>query len=148
MLVQPSSALDERLRSLRLVPAKQRVIVHGIGREVGRDVHSVIFHPLRELDDIVDNVFSTSTHDIGSREPREEFGISVNVGWYRELRGGREVSIVFRFFGVHFADVCVDVGSAEDFWVGIRWKVEYVGSCVEEVGGIEIRAREGEVCRW
>ena len=59
ILVQPSSALDERLRSLRLVPAKQTVSVHGIGREVGRDVHPVIFHSLRERDEIIDRVHDT-----------------------------------------------------------------------------------------
>ena len=127
------------------MPTKQRIGVNGIEREVGRDVHPVILHPLCERDDIVKQVFSASSHDIGSREPGEEFGVTVNVGWYHEFRGGRNVSIVFRFFEVHSADVCGDEGFAKGVWMATGWEVEYVGSCVEVVGGIDCRAREGHV---
>ena len=82
--------------------------MHGIGREIGRDIHSVIFHHLRERDDVVNPQFSASTNDIGSREPREKLGTFVSVGLYHKFGSGGEVSIVFQFFWVYFTDVRAD----------------------------------------
>ena len=81
--------------------------MHGIGREIGGGVHPIVIHPLRERNDIVEQAFSASAHDIRSREPREEFGIFVNVARHHEFRSGRDVSIGFYFFGINVTGVCV-----------------------------------------
>ena len=80
--------------------------MHGIGREVGRNIHSITPHPLGERDDIVKSCFSASGHDIRPGKPREKLGFFASVGRYYEFRSGGEVSIVFRFFWVDFADIC------------------------------------------
>jgi len=59
MSVQPNSGLDEQLDSLRLIPAKYRVNVHGIGREIGYDIYSVISCPLSERNNIAKRVFGS-----------------------------------------------------------------------------------------
>ena len=41
-LVQPTSTPNESIRSLRFVPTEHGVSVHGIWREFGRDIHSII----------------------------------------------------------------------------------------------------------
>jgi len=107
-LVEPSSALDQRLRSLGLMPSEYGIIVHGIGREIGRNVYSIIPHPLGENNDIVESRFSTSSHDIRPRESGEKFSIFATAGRNHEFRCGREVSVIFCFFWVDVANICAD----------------------------------------
>lgn len=79
-LIQPSSTSSERLRSLRFVPIEHEVIVHGIRREIGRDVHPFVLHPLCKRDDVIEQVFGPPTNDVRPGEPGEKFGISTVVG--------------------------------------------------------------------
>ena len=110
----------------------------GVRREIGRDVHPIIPHPLGERNGIIEHNFSAPTSDIRPREPRKKFAtIFTIVGRYHKFRSGGEVSIVFHFFWVDFTDICIG-----DAGIDTRREGEYVGFQVEQVGGTDSQAGE------